>query len=227
MERVDERVEDQAPAAPRSYSCPECRQDFPSPEDLGVHLERHAPADVQPAMSPRGGMLTTPCPKGCGRNFKRKRTEDGSDIKALKYHAMNCDGSPPIVGAAAARPETGKPQKEDQVANLKCKKCGRAFTHPAWLDKHAKLCDGKTDAPSPRAAALAKRLKAERQPAPEVSEKKDEVVPLIVIPKDQSLPIRDRVINLLELEEDRLAKELGRCKGMLAAVRNAAPEEES
>jgi hypothetical protein len=106
MERVDERVEDQAPPAPRSYSCPECRQEFPSPEDLGVHLERHSPTDLPVPLNARKTPDAHPCPKGCGRIFPTTRY---GNSKEMDIHATNCDGSPPIVGAGATNEETGKP----------------------------------------------------------------------------------------------------------------------
>lgn len=219
--QVDERVEAVA-QADRIYPCPECQAILKTPEELGTHLERHAPADVQPATSPRGKPLTAPCPNGCGRHFSAVR---GSH--ELRHHAKVCDGQPPLVGAAALNEETGESPEEDQVAKLKCRECGRTFTHPGWLERHAQLCGGKDDVPSPRAAALAMRLKDARaataEAAATVTVPKE---PLLVVDKDQpALPIRDRVINLLELEEERLAQELGRTKAMLAAVRSAAPEE--
>lgn len=243
---VDERVEveddlevearpPKAEASPERgvFNCPECRVGLTSPEELGAHLERHAPIGDGPKTSPRGHPLTAPCPKGCGRHFSIKRGAPEG-----KNHAKICDGQPPIVGAAAQE-ETGESPKEDQVANkFECPDCGGKFPSPRAVGQHRRYnhsgaaAAGKAK-PSPRAKALAKRLKADRdetQGEPGAEEEAPvgggEKLPLLLVDKDQPiLPIRQRVLDLLELEEDRLTKELGKTKSLIAAVRNAVPEE--
>lgn len=152
----------------RSFDCPECRPgsaSFPTPELLGVHLERHRPVDG-PQVGPRGKPLTRPCPAGCGRHFLLSGSRAKGSSRDYDHHKEICDGSPPIVGAAAAVTGTGQaavaPLDEKKeattVAKLSCEKgCGKTFTHQAWKEKHEARCDGTVAKPARKPRAAAKR----------------------------------------------------------------------
>jgi predicted RNA-binding Zn-ribbon protein involved in translation (DUF1610 family) len=180
-------------------------------------------------------MITIPCPKGCGRHFIRRRTDGGNGTTDLNNHAKICDGSSPIVGAREPEEETGKLPKEDSVATkFVCPECGEKFDVAQALGahrrhKHPGAAAARKPTPSPRAKALAKRLRADRDEPEERKEDDTTPVPLVVVDKDlaSTLPIQQRVLDLPELEHDRLAKELGKTKSLIAAVRNAVPEEKS
>jgi len=77
----------------RLYSCPECPEDFPTPELLAPHLERHSPVK-KPMFSKRGKPRSKLCPKGCGRYFGTRWPY--ADNVEMSVHVLACDGSKPI-----------------------------------------------------------------------------------------------------------------------------------
>lgn len=113
------------------------------------------------------------------------------------------------------------------MPKLKCPKCKRTFTHQAWLEKHQAICGRPAAGPSPRAKALVERMKADREEkGPEEPKDERKEKELLVVPDDSPLPVHQKVLDILELEEQRLTKELGQIKSLLRAVRDAAPKEE-
>lgn len=189
---------------PRIFECPECHLRLSAAEELGTHLERHR--EVLPAeISPRGKPLTYPCPKGCGRNFPVKGgRQEGLSPAEVSAHIKNCAGQPPLLVAAPAIE-----RKEAMVAKglLDCPKCGKKYVRAGVRrDKHIKNCDGSEISSSSRSP---------RRSAPEEVEGAHE--PLVVV--DKGLSLKERIIGLLEVEEDRLGRELGACKAMISAVR--------
>jgi hypothetical protein len=187
------------------FPCSEC--DFMTEDlgQLGEHLEAHREVTAPTPPTTRGKPTSAPCSKGCGRHFPFKH---GRADREQRQHEQICDGRPPIVAAPPAKKdETGTNPKEEAVAKkAKCSNCGEMVSmHPPARARHLKRCT--------RGAGAGEKSREEKEP-------------LVVVDKDQpTLPIRDRVIAMLELEEERLSQELGRTKAMLRAVRDAAPDE--
>lgn len=119
--------------------CPECGQNsFRTPEDLGTHLERHRPVDTA-KFSTRGIPLSRECPKGCGRWFVVRRSENSTrqalESKELNAHVRLCDGSEPLP---IGKPGGTKDGKEDEMAKRKCpaEGCEFRWSGPRELGKH-------------------------------------------------------------------------------------------
>jgi hypothetical protein len=81
---------------PKVYFCPECVEQFETPQELGPHLERHYdPVPVGQPRKTRGVSRRSPryCPQGCGRLFSKN-----VDQYDFKSHVTMCDGQAPIAG---------------------------------------------------------------------------------------------------------------------------------
>lgn len=139
------------PSTGETISCPNCTEISPTPEAYSVHLQRHMEVDP-PKHSPRGKVLSTPCPKGCGRNFAFNSA--GNLSADARFHIDLCDGSSPIVkGEKPVRTET---KEEELMAGLDCPKCGKKYQRGgARRDKHVKKCKGKERAAARRAKPAA------------------------------------------------------------------------
>lgn len=84
---------------PKYFPCPECDYQAKGSEDFARHLERHR--EVKPPQrSKRGRPITGPCPKGCGRHFRKRADHlrtSGPEFEGEFYqHVHNCDGSEPL-----------------------------------------------------------------------------------------------------------------------------------
>lgn len=82
----------------RLWLCTMCTEELPTPEALGVHLERHREVG-HPIYSKRGILLTTTCAKGCGRHFVAQHVRHlslPSQQFELRAHQALCDGAPPL-----------------------------------------------------------------------------------------------------------------------------------
>ena len=77
----------------KAFGCPECREEFKTPEILAVHLERHRPVDG-PIYSIRKKLRSILCPHGCGRYFKL--SGDKRPNPEASHHFRTCDGSSPL-----------------------------------------------------------------------------------------------------------------------------------
>jgi predicted RNA-binding Zn-ribbon protein involved in translation (DUF1610 family) len=191
----------------RAFRCPECGHEEATAEGLGTHLERHR--EVLPVQtSARGRILTFPCPKGCGRNFRPGNAAGRTPSAEIRLHIESCAGLPPLPAAPPA-----EHRKEEAVAKkFVCEKCpGEKFDSPQGLGAHRRREHPGTAKPrrGGRRAATAGEGAGETEREP------------LVVPdtNGEARPIKDRILDQLELEEDRLAKELGHCKALIAAVR--------
>ena len=90
------RTSDLASYSRKAYACPECRDEFNTPEILAIHLERHRPVG-EAIYSARGKLLSLECPAKCGRYFKTSR--DRRVHPDTRHHFSTCDGSEPIERA--------------------------------------------------------------------------------------------------------------------------------
>lgn len=151
-----EDPEDEEPAV-ETIACPECHDDFSSPEKLSVHLVRHE--EVKPATyDPRTGeLMSRACPRSCGRYFLSK--------KDYKDHIRLCDGSEPLPpGKRQRKPEEPAEKKEGQV--LKCEDCGRSFNRKAALGSHRFRAHGVRGNARPQKKAQTPSKSRRRVPEP-------------------------------------------------------------
>ncbi len=134
-------------------TCPECQERFEKLEDLGLHLERHAPVERQ-CLTKTGRPLSWPCPKGCGRFLAGRE---------LFFHEQRCDGQSPL-----APPSKKVNGKEDRMADeFKCADCGQAFGRAQALGVHRKW-KHSSGSPSNGGAAPQRRKAGRRGRAPEL-----------------------------------------------------------
>lgn len=148
----------------RSYSCPECRETYETPELLAVHLERHREV-FPPKFNTNKKSATRPCVKGCGRNFGKLQRPDH------RHHEKLCDGQAPLpirppvdleareglpnyMGQIPDSPwnneEMGGDEPESPArrkkpaeprADLKCGSCGVQYERGGtYFEKHVARC---------------------------------------------------------------------------------------
>ncbi len=102
--------------------------------------------------------------------------------------------------------------------DLACGKCEKAFRFQAWRDRHEKKCKGPRAAPAPRARNAAE---PDEEPTSEASSSSAVTSePLVVVDRGAGqLSIKERILNMLEMEEEQLTKRLGDVKKLIVAVR--------
>lgn len=177
------------------FDCPECRQSFETPEGLGAHLERHREVDPPAPPSPRGKPRSFECPKGCGRHFGRLTNEDA------RAHIPMCDGSAPLVAAIEER-------KEETVAKLECKWCGKKYLRGgSKFEKHEALCEqigrsGESDGRGKSGGGV-----TTSEPA--------------VIPIKAEESVKDQVLSMLTTLEEHYEGKLKETKLLIQAVEKA------
>lgn len=116
--------------------------------------------------------------------------------------------------------------------DLACGKCEKPFRFEAWRDRHAKKCKGRKAPPAPRAANLESDGSVEEEPdlpMQRPAARKDsslptpqnvaDPVPLVVVDQvGPQLSAKTRILNMLEVEEEQLVKQLGDVKRLIVVV---------
>lgn len=102
------------------------------------------------------------------------------------------------------------------MAKLECPNCGKEYMRGGKkYEKHVKTCTGE-------AAAAPRRAVREAPPPSEGGSTE----PLIVTDSSgSSLSPKQRVLNMLEVDEEQLTKQLGDVKRLISAVRNCEGSE--
>ena len=94
----------------RPFDCPECPCSFSTEEDLGTHIERHAPigkprwakkkqcplctgSGCPECLYRKRQILTELCPKGCRRHFPKR---NGTVNLDFNQHMRLCNGATPL-----------------------------------------------------------------------------------------------------------------------------------
>lgn len=139
------------------------------------------------------------CPE-CG-STRYRELHHTDTIRRYECGNMKCMESYAIpvrtgdsIDAARPEPEELIHEKEaEQMANLKCPKCGQGFTKQGWLERHAAKCDW-SGAPEIRGMErMTKRLRKQVRPqVPGVDEPKPEVE---VSVKTVGGSVKDRVLS--------------------------------
>lgn len=119
--------------------------------------------------------------------------------------------------------------KETRGDELACRKCEKPFRFQAWLERHEKKCKGEKPAAAARPRdndgsveedpdlPVPRRRRATPPPSSSEGEPRE---PLVVVDhaSGEASP-KQRVLNMLEVEEEQLTKKLGDVKRLIAVVR--------
>ncbi len=123
--------------------------------------------------------------------------------------------------------------KEERGEELACGKCEKPFRFQAWRDRHEKKCKGKKPTaapPRPRdndgsveedpELPMPRPRKSQGATPPPSSTAAAAREPLVVVDTSagEASP-KQRVLNMLEVEEGELTKKLGDVKRLIAVVR--------